>query len=381
MKKYWILMLVAVFLVFGAFGCARDAAPVDEEPAAEFEGEVLIGIMIPTTGSDAADGIDMENAAKYAVSEVNARGGVLGHKIVTTTGDDGCDPSMAVAAASKLVSEEVVAVVGGYCSSATLPTLKIYGDAGIPFVIAASNATTLIEENPGWAFLINSTGDMQADAAIAWFIEQGVETVALIDDGTAYSADLKENTNVRLPASGLTLLSDDTISRGDQDFSALVTKIMAAGPDGIYWTGYQAEGSFIVRQLREAGYEGVIIVGDGSSAPEFIDLAGPAAEGVFCTAPPTVDFLPAAKSFIEGYEAMFPREPGAYAGLMYDATMLLVDAIERAGSFDQEAIKAALAATDGYEGLTGTIEFTELNTMATSNFGILVAKDGRWSVP
>jgi branched-chain amino acid transport system substrate-binding protein len=374
MRKHWILMLVAVLFVFGVFGCAQDAAPVDEE------GDVLIGIMVPVTGSEAADGIDMENAAKLAVEEINAAGGVLGRMIVTTTGDDECDPSKATAAASKLISEEVVAVVGGYCSGATLPTLTLYGDAGIPFVIAAANATSLIDENPGWAFMINSTGDAQAAKAVEWFKNLGVESIALVDDGSAFSVDLKDQTKSQWEAEGYAVLAEDRVETGTQDFSAVVTRIMAANPDAVYWTAYQGLGSLLIKQLRENGYEGVIMVGDGSSAQELIDLAGADAEGVYCTAPPVVDFLPAAQSFIEGYNNSFPREPGAYAGLMYDATYLLVDAIERAGSFDGEAVKAALAATSGFEGITGPVSFTPQNTLNRSNFVILVAKDGRWAL-
>lgn len=374
MRKHWILMLVAVLFVFGVFGCAQDAAPEDEE------GDVLIGIMVPVTGSEAADGIDMENAAKLAVEEINAAGGVLGRMIVTTTGDDECDPSKATAAASKLISEEVVAVVGGYCSGATLPTLTLYGDAGIPFVIAAANATSLIDENPGWAFMINSTGDAQAAKAVEWFKNLGVESIALVDDGSAFSVDLKDQTKSQWEAEGYAVLAEDRVETGTQDFSAVVTRIMAANPDAVYWTAYQGLGSLLIKQLRENGYEGVIMVGDGSSAQELIDLAGADAEGVYCTAPPVVDFLPAAQSFIEGYNNSFPREPGAYAGLMYDATYLLVDAIERAGSFDGEAVKAALAATSGFEGITGPVSFTPQNTLNRSNFVILVAKDGRWAL-
>ncbi len=387
-RKTWFILFVALIFAVAVFGCAPDAAPpVDEpddepvdEPVAEFEGDVLIGIMVPTTGSEAADGIDMENAALLAVEEINARGGVLGHRLVTTTGDDGCDPSMATAAASQLVAEEVVALVGGYCSGATLPTLAIYGDAGIPFVVAASNATTLIDENPGWAFMINSTGLDQAASAVEKLMDLGVETIGVIDSGDAYSADLKAQTILQWEEAGYEIVADDTVQRGEVDFSAFVTTIMATQPDGIYWTGYQAEGALLIRQLREGGYEGVIMVGDGSSAQELIDLAGPAAEGVLCTGPPLTDFLPAAQSFIQNYEASFPREPGASAALMYDASMLLADAIERAGSFDSAAIRDALEATDGFEGLAGPIMFTPQNTLARSNFVILEARDGRWAL-
>ncbi|MDW7739431.1 MAG: branched-chain amino acid ABC transporter substrate-binding protein [Bacillota bacterium] len=378
-KKQWIIMLVLVLFAFGIFGCGQDTTGPDDEGPGEEEGTILIGIMVPVTGAYSENGIDMENAVKLAVNEINAAGGILGHTVVTTTGDDECDPAKATAAASKLVSEEVVGVVGGYCSGATLPTLKIYGDAGIPLVVAAANATSLVEENPGWTFMINSTGDMQAENAIGWFEKQGVETIGLIDDGSAFATDLKMLTKQQWEAKGKIVLTDDTVTTGEQDFSALVTTIMSANPDGIYWTAYHAEGALIVRQLREAGYEGIIIVADGSSAPAFIELAGPYADGVFCTAPPFADLNPAAAEFVTNYKEMFNSDPGAYSGLTYDAMYLLADAIERAGSFDDTAIKDALAATDGFQGISGEVMFTEKNTLGRSNFVILVVEDGKWT--
>jgi len=145
-----------------------------------FADEVKIGIMIPTTGGTATDGKDMESAIKLAVDEINAAGGLLGKTIVTTTGDDACDPQQAVAAASKLISEGVAGVVGGYCSSATLPTLALYGEAKVPFVITASNSTALVGANPGIGFMINSTGDAQADTAVALFEGLGVKSIAVV---------------------------------------------------------------------------------------------------------------------------------------------------------------------------------------------------------
>ena len=96
--------------------------------------DLKIGIMVPTTGSEATYGKDMENAINLAADEINAAGGVLGMNVVTMTGDAACDPQQATAAATKLVSAEIAALVGGYCSGATLPTMKIYGDAKIPHV-------------------------------------------------------------------------------------------------------------------------------------------------------------------------------------------------------------------------------------------------------
>ncbi len=141
--------------------------------------DLKIGIMVPTTGSEATAGKDMENSIKLAVNEINKAGGVLGMNVVTITGDDGCDPQMATSAASKLVSSDVVGVVGGYCSGATLPTLKIYGDAGTPFVVAAANSTKLIDANPGTSFQINSTGFDQVNTAVDLFQAKGIKKLAL----------------------------------------------------------------------------------------------------------------------------------------------------------------------------------------------------------
>ena len=137
--------------------------------------DIKVGIMVPTTGSEATYGKDMENAVKMAVDELNAKGGVLGQKFSTFTADDGCDPQMVTAAASKITSAGVDAVVGGYCSGATLPTLKIYADAGIPFVITAANSSKFSDMNPGNAFLVNAIGSYQVETAVALFKKLGVK--------------------------------------------------------------------------------------------------------------------------------------------------------------------------------------------------------------
>ena len=131
-KRNLLIVLFVVLLTFSLAACGQESTdPPDNnnnnnnnEEVPAFDGELLIGIMVPTTGSEATYGKDMENAITLAVDEINAAGGVLGKKLVTVTGDDGCDPQMASAASSMLVSKDVVAVVGGYCSGATLPDRK-----------------------------------------------------------------------------------------------------------------------------------------------------------------------------------------------------------------------------------------------------------------
>ncbi len=341
-------------------------------------GEVKVGIMIPTTGGTATDGKDMESAIKLAVDEINASGGLLGKKIVTTTGDDACDPQQAVAAASKLISEGVVAVVGGYCSGATLPTLKLYGEANVPIVIAASNSTALVGANPGIGFMINSTGDAQADTAVALFKSAGVKSIAIVHMGEAYSEDLASIAKQKWEAAGNKVVAYEVVNKGEQDFSSLVTTIKSKRPDAVFWTAYYAEGALLIKQLKQAGYRGTIAIGDGSNSPKLIEIAGKAAEGVYCFSNPTVDYLPAAKTFAADFKAKYDVAPGPYSTLSYDGMKLLADAVKRAGSFDADAIKKALQATDNYEGIAGPISFTDKLTLARSNFVTLQVKDQKW---
>lgn len=340
--------------------------------------DLKIGIMVPTTGSEATSGKDMENAIKLAAMEINEAGGVLGMNIVTMTGDDACDPQQGTSAASKLVSAEVTGVVGGYCSGATLPTLKIYGDANVPFVVAAANSTKLIGANQGNAFQVNSTGFDQVNTAIDLFNGKGINKLAIIHQGDGYSEDLAKLTREKWSGMGKEVVAYEVVNKGEQDHSALATRIRSKAPDAIFWTAYYADGALVIKQLRRAGFRGLIAVGDGSNSPKLLEIGGKATEGVYCFSNPTVQYLPAAKAFHANYKKTFNQEPDAYAPLSYDGMKLLADAIQRAGSTDKDAIIKALSETKDFKGIAGPISFTDKNTLARSNFVILVAKDGEW---
>ncbi|MCS6761614.1 MAG: branched-chain amino acid ABC transporter substrate-binding protein [Candidatus Devosia symbiotica] len=346
--------------------------------AAPAYAEMKIGILVPTTGSEAAYGQDMANAVDLAIAEINAAGGIMGEQLSSVVGDDGCDPQQAVNAASKLASSDVVGIVGGYCSGATVPTLKIFGDTNIPFVIAAANSTKLISANPGNAFMINSTSNDQATKAIEYFTANGVKSLAIVNQGDAYSQDLADMTKKNWEAAGNIVPSFEVANKGEQDYSSIVTAIRSANPDAVFWTAYYADGGLLIRQLRQAGFQGKIAVGDGSNSPELFNIAGSAAEGVVSFSNPTAEFLPEAKSFIADYTAAYGSAPGPYAPLAYDGMNLLANAIKAADGTDAAAINAAINAAD-YTGITGAIIFTPENTLAHSNFVVLQSKGGKWT--
>jgi branched-chain amino acid transport system substrate-binding protein len=366
MKKTALLLAASALL----FGLAATPALAD----------IKVGIMVPTTGSEATYGKDMENAIKMAVEEINAKGGVLGQKFTTETADDACDPQMATAAASKLVAAGVDGVVGGYCSGATLPTLKIYADAGVPIIIPAANSTKFIDLNPGNAFLINALGNYQVDTAMALFKKLGVKKMAIVHQGDGYSEDLASLAKKRWTEMGNAVVAYEVVNKGEQDNSALVTRIKSKGPDLVFWTAYYADGALLIKQLRAGGYKGKVTVGDGSTDAKIIELAGKAAEGVTALANPLPEFLTTGKKFVADYKAKFKVAPGPYSALSYDGMYLYADALKRAGSADKKAVIAALKATKGFKGISGPVTFTDKNLLAQSNFVTLVIKGGKFEL-
>jgi branched-chain amino acid transport system substrate-binding protein len=349
--------------------------------APSFADTIKIGVLVPTTGSEATYGQDMANAVKIAIDEINKAGGANGEQLSMVVGDDGCDPQQSVNAATKLASSGIVGVVGGYCSGATLPTLKVFGDAKLPFVITAANSTQLIPANPGNAFMINSTGNDQVAKATDYFKSKNIKSLAIVNEGDAYSQDLANLEQKTWTADGGTVPDFETVNKGEQDFSSVVTKITSVNPDAVFWTAYYADGGPFIKQLREGGYQGLIAVGDGSNSPDLFKLAGnDAAEGVIGFSNPTAQFLPGAKAFSDTYSKEFGNPPGPYAPLTYDGMKLLAWAIDTAKSTDSAKVIAALKTANFTDTLSGPITFKPDNTLGRSNFIVLQGHNGDWEL-
>ncbi|MFF3439375.1 branched-chain amino acid ABC transporter substrate-binding protein [Streptosporangium sp. NPDC002721] len=360
--------------LLGDGGGGQTAAAKDEP--------IVLGMLIPQSGSEAAIGPYMSNAAQLAIDEINAKGGVLGRKLELRTADDACDAQSAAAGANKLVTEGIDVSVGGYCSGATLPTLPIFGKAGIPMIIPAANSQELVDQKLKHVFLINGTGSQQAAAAEKWIAKQGSKSVALMHDNTSYSKDIALRTQTLLEApDGAEAVITEAVTPKESDYSANITNVLAKKPDFVYWTGYFQEGGLIARQLRQAGYKGSIMVGDGSVSPKLIEIAGDeAAEGLYATMTQTPDTLEGAEGWIEAYKKKYSAEPGPYSNQAYDAVRLAAEAVTKAGATDGEKVIAALEAIDGFSMFSGPLKFTPEHTLANGGFQILVVKGDKFAL-
>jgi branched-chain amino acid transport system substrate-binding protein len=375
MKKWGSVVVAALLsLSLAVAGCANQG-----QGAADAN-EILVGVLLPVTGNNATDGKDMQNAIEMAVKKVNDSGGVLGKKLKIEVADDGCDPQMATTAANKLVSQNVVAVVGGYCSGATLPSSGVFKNANIPMIVPAANSAKLPAQGYDTLFLINGLTPDQAQTAADYMAANQAKKVALIQDNSAYAKDLADFAKAAVEKSGGTVIAYEAINPEEKDFSALVTKLKGLQPDATYFTGYYAAGGLLVKQFKQKAVPGLFLVGDGSFSEDVIKIAGADnAEGLLITATPTAEFIEGAEAFTTEYKQTYNNlAPGPFSALSYNAVNLLADALKRANSTERDAIKKALKETKDFQALGQTISFNAQNTLDTSNFAVLKVTGGKF---
>jgi ABC-type branched-subunit amino acid transport system substrate-binding protein len=319
---------------------------------------IKIGVPVPLSGSSANAGTDIVNGAKLAAARINAAGGVLGKQIELVPEDDACDAQTAVQAAQKLVDAGVVAVAGGYCSSAALPELSTFHRAGIPYVLDASSNPKLTEMGYNDVFRAIGRDDEQGPFA-ADFIKNSLHAkrAAVIHDNTTYAKGLADNTVEALKKDGVDVVYSDAITPGQMDYSPILTHVASLNPDVIYYTGYFSEAGLIVKEARQLGLKMTLMGGDGTNDPTLMKTAGPAADGLIITTEPLAQFLSGAHGFVDDYTKAYGQGPGAYSVYEYDAVAVTAKAIADGKSATPAAIAAALHKITNYPGATGTIGF------------------------
>ncbi|MFD5226352.1 branched-chain amino acid ABC transporter substrate-binding protein [Microbacterium sp. NPDC058342] len=353
-------------------GCSGGLGSDDAGGSGSGDGPIKLGMLAPFSGSESAFGDYMKNGAQLAIDEINADGGIDGRELELVVEDDACDATTAVSGANKLVTDGIVASVGGYCSGATLPTLPIFDEAGIPMVIPAANSNELVSQNLPGVFLINGTGTQQAQAAVTYAKKIGAEEVAVIDDATSYSADLAASFVEQAEAEGLTVAFEATVTPGENDYASVATQLSDAQPGLVYWTGYYQEGGLIVRQATDAGYEGDFLVGDGSVDAKFAEIAGKGyTEHVLGTFTQTPDMIEGADSWIADYEKLAGGKPGPYSTQSYDAVRVVAEAIKEAGGTDFDDVVSALEGLKDFDTFAGPLTFTKEHTLSGGGFVIV----------
>jgi len=325
---------------------------------------VKIGHVAPLTGAIAHLGKDNENGARLAIEELNAKKLKIGGKEVRfelLSEDDAADPKQGTAAAQKLVDANVVGVIGHLNSGTTIPASRIYYDAGIPQISPSATNPKYTKQGYDTTFrVVANDGQLGGTLGRYAVNELKIKKVAVIDDRTAYGQGVADEFGKAAEAAGATIVGREFTNDKATDFNAILTSIKGKGPELVFFGGMDAVAGPMLRQLKQLGMQVKFMGGDGICSPKLAELGGDAIadDQVVCAEAGgvTQDHVAAMEAWKKRFNERFKADVQIYAPYVYDATMTMVAAMQKADSTDPKKFLPELKKIS-YDGVTGSISF------------------------
>ncbi len=370
-------LTVAMLIACLACGCGNGDKPKEDV--------IKLGVAGPLTGGQSKMGTDVLNGAQLAVDEWNARGGLLGKKIVVVKQDDEANEQLARSVANTLVNENVVGVIGHFNSGCTIPASDVYKEAGIPMITPSATNPYVTGRKLFNVFRVCGRDDVQGKVAADYVVDVlKAKRVAILHDKTAYGQGLADYFKKRVEE---ILGADAVVYYGgfpnkESNFRPYLTPMAEKNPDVYFFGGIYDQAGPLVVQAKDMGITAPLVSGDGVIDPEFLKTARTHADGSFLT---FADFLPFepdyekypdAKKFTEEYRKKFGT-PGPYSLYAYDAANILLAGIQNAGGTDGNKVAEAIRDVEHGTAL-GKVKFDEKGDIAGSFYIMWVVKDGKF---
>ncbi len=361
-KKLVSLFVVGLMSVSMFAGCSKGG------------NTIKIGTIQPISGPVSAYGTQSRDAAQMAVDEINAKGGVLGKKLELLVEDDEANPEKTVNAFTKLVTQQkIIGLVGALTSKCSLAITEEAQKRKVVMISPTSTNDTVTDAGD-YVFRACYNDSFQGQVVAKFAAEDlSAKKAAIIFDNTNdYSKGLRDNFKKKFEELGGTVASEESYATGDKDFAAQLTKIKGTSPDVLFIPDYYSTVSLIAKQVQNSGLKVIMLGADGWD--EIVNNAGDEVVGSYYSnhySPDADD--KEVKEFVAKYSEKFNVQPNALAALAYDATYILANAIEKAGSTDPEKIKAAMKETNG-KFVTGNITFDEKRNPVKSAVMVKIEK-------
>lgn len=323
-------------------------------------GPILIGVPLAISGGLASVGEDMIKGANLAITQVNASGGVLGRKVQMIAEDDACDSQTGVQAANKLLSEHIVAAVGGICSGASIPESSTFHRSGdIPYVNSNSSNPKLTDQGFDDIFRLSPRDDVMGPADAAFMVTYlHKRRIAILNDNTTYGLYVAQAVRDSATKLGAQVVYFDAITPNQNDYTSALVKVSTLNPDLFYYSGVYPEAALLAKEMGQLHLTFPYQACAGAYDPAFLKIAGAGGAGTYFSVPPFTEFMTssAASQFKQQFQQAYAETPGAYATYEYDAMKVMFAAMNAAGSTKAADLNRALHATN-YVGLTGPITF------------------------
>jgi branched-chain amino acid transport system substrate-binding protein len=364
-KKLYLFMTLLLALSLFA-GCAQGT----KEVASNVPETIKVGLNYELSGGVATYGQGLTSGVELAVEEINKNGGVLGKQLELVKVDNKSDNAEAANVSSRLaVKDKVVAILGAATSGNTKAASPAANENKVPLISASATADDVTVDSNGKVreFIFKTCfSDSFQGVTMANFAFNDLKLInaaVLVDNTSDYSKGLAKNFKETFTKLGGTVLTEEAYQAKDTDYKAVLTNMKAKNPDVLYVPGYYEEVGLIVKQARELGLDVTVLGGDGFDSPKLLEIAGAEAlnKVYYTNHYSSMDNAPDVVKFREAYNAKYSKEADAFNALGYDLGYFLADALERAGVADSVKLKDALASTNGFKGITGTLSIDEFH--------------------
>ncbi len=372
-KKLSFLFLA---LTLASAGCTKKQAA--DAPAAS--DVIKVGEVGSMTGTEGTFGVSTHNGIELAINQINAKGGVKGKKLELISMDDQGKPEEAATAVTKLITQnKVAAILGEVASSRSMAMAPIAQQYQIP-MISPSSTNPKVTELGDYIFRVCFIDPFQG-TVMAKFASENLKLkkVAILRDvKNDYSVGLADYFAKKFKEMGGTIVADQAYSSGDTDFKTQLTNIKGKAPEALMVPGYYTEVGLIARQAREAGITVPLLGGDGWDSPKLAEIGGKSVEGsYFSNHYSQEDQSAVVQTFVTEYKKAYNAVPDGLAAMGYDAAMVLADAMNRAPDLNSASVRAAIAQTVNFPGVTGTITInSERNAVKPAV--VLVVENGQY---
>jgi branched-chain amino acid transport system substrate-binding protein len=357
---------------------------------AEGKEPLKIGAILSVTGPASFLGAPEARTLEMIVQDLNAQGGVAGHRIELIVKDTGSDPAKAVSFAKQLIEEDrVFAIVGPATSGETIAVKPIAEQAGT-LLLSCAAAEVIVNPVLPHVFKVAPKDSFAAEMIFRRMEKMGVKRIGFLSSNTGFGKAGKEQVEKLAPAHGIEIAVSEVYDKAATDLTAEVTKVKAAGVQAILNWSIEPAQAIVIKNARQIGLTVPIFQSHGFANVQYAKAAGAAAEGVIFPASRVVvaESLqekhaqkPVVTAYKKGYEARYKEDVSTFGGHAYDALMILVRAVKEAG-LDREKVRAAVEGMKGFVGTAGVFNFspTDHNGLALDAFEMLTVKDGKFAV-
>lgn len=393
MKKRIMSLLLGLIVIaaIALSGCSAKSETTTAKPDAGKE-PYKIGAVFDSSGASSSLGIPERDTVKMMVKKINDNGGINGHPIELVMEDSESDEIKALLKAKKLIQEDKVLAIIGPSTSGTTMSIVPYAQANSIPLISSAASIKIVDpvKDRKWIFKTPQSDTVVAGKIFDYLKTKGLKKVAFMNMNNAYGESGRIEFTKGAEANGITVIAQEKFEATDKDMTAQLTRIKGLNPDAVIVWAIPPSASTVTKNYSQLGIKAPLIHSHGVGNQTFIDLAGPAANGVIFPIgkllvaeglPETDPQKQVLTDYINDYKAAYNAAPNAFGGYAYDGLMILVKAIEKAGA-DSAKIRDELEKMDNFVGVSGifSMSTTDHCGLNQEDLVLVEVKDGKWQL-